>query len=177
MEHPVSGEDAFARFYRATAAAIRAYILRHCSDRDSADDLLQTTYVKFLGSRMADTPQAPQARAYLYRIASNVIADHGRTLQRRQRFERPKREFTEAASAVRFADDIALRDALATLSKREQQMLWLLYGEGFAHAEVARIMNLGRASVRVLAFRARKKLKVRLAERRPTGSEAGEGQQ
>ena len=177
MEHPVSGEDAFARFYKATAAAIRAYILRHCSDRDSADDLLQTTYVKFLGSRMAGTPQAPQARAYLYRIASNVIADHGRTLTRRRRFERPKRELTEAASAARFADDIALRDALATLSKREQQMLWLLYGEGFAHAEVARIMNLGRASVRVLAFRARKKLKVRLAERRPTGSETGEGRQ
>ena len=55
-----------------------------------------------------------------------------------------------------------LRDALGTLSRREQQLLWLLYGEEFAHKEVARIMKLSTASVRVLSFRARKKILERL---------------
>lgn len=171
MQQTRSGEDAFTVFYNATAPAIRAYILRHCSDRASADDLLQVTYVKFLGSRMAGTPQAPQARAYLYRIASNVIADHGRALQRRHKLERRERDFASAAPAARFADDIALRDALGTLSKREQQLLWLLYGEGFAHKEVARIMSLSKASVRVLAFRARKKIEKHLAQPSPMEAE------
>ena len=172
MEKIASGEDTLGRFYEDTAPAIRAYILRHCSDRDSADDLLQLTYVKFLGSRMASATQTPEARSYLYRIASNVIADHGRNLQRRAKFEGPEQE-SAAVPEAPVAEDLALRQALDTLSKREQQLLWLLYGEGFEHKEVASIMNLSRASVRVLAFRARKKLSERLSRPNRKNAEAG----
>ena len=56
-------------------------------------------------------------------------------------------------------ESIELREALASLSRREKQLLWLVYAEGFSHREVARIMKLSQASVRVLTFRARKKLK------------------
>ena len=158
MEQSGSNDDAFGRFYDATAAAIRAYILRHCSDRDSVDDLFQITYVKFLASRMGTTPDAPEARAYLYRIASNVIADHGRGLQKRNRLEGPEHQVVATEPTTSVAEILALREGLRTLSKRERQMLWLLYAEGFSHKEVAGIMNLRRRSVRVLAFRARKKL-------------------
>ena len=158
MRPEESDVEDFERFYAATAASIRAYLLRHCGDRNSIDDLFQTTYSKFLGSRMAKTPHAVEARAYLYRIASNVIADHGRTLQRAARFEasvtkRPARSPTTTA-----LESIELRAALANLSRREQQLLWLVYAEGFSHREVASIMKLSQASVRVLTFRARKKL-------------------
>jgi len=158
MEQSGSNDDAFGRFYKATAAAIRAYILRHCSDRDSADDLFQITYVKFLSSPMAKTPDASGARAYLYRIASNAIADHGRSLQKRDRLEGPDHQVAATGPNADIAEILALREALRSLKKREQQMLWLLYAEGFSHKEVAGIMNLNRRSVRVLAFRARKKL-------------------
>ena len=158
MEQSGSNDDAFRRFYDATAAAIRAFLLRHCSDRDSVDDLFQITYIKFLASRMARTPDAPAARAYLYRIASNAIADHGRDLQKRNRLEGPERQVMATRPIADIADVLALRQGLRALSMREQQMLWLLYAEGFSHKEVARIMNLNRRSVRVLAFRARRKL-------------------
>lgn len=174
MERHTVCEGAFEQFYEATAAGIRAYILRHCSDRDSADDLFQITYVKFLGSRMAPTPQAPEARAYLYRIASSVIADHGRALQRRERFRRSARKSAATFLEAPVAEDLALRDALRCLSKRELQLLWLLYAEGFAHKEVAKIMNLRTASVRVLAFRARKKLSAHLTRSGRSTREAGE---
>lgn len=148
----------FEQFYVATAPSIRAYLLRHCGDRSSIDDLFQTTYSKFLGSRMAKTPQAVEAKAYLYRIASNVIADHGRALQRAARFEASAKEPTVRTPSTTALENIDLREALANLSKREQQLLWLIYAEGFSHKEVARIMKLSQASVRVLAYRARKKL-------------------
>ncbi len=123
MEQSGSNDDAFGRFYDATAAAIRAYILRHCSDRDSVDDLFQITYVKFLESRMGTTPDAPETRAYLYRIASNVIADHGRSLQKRNRLEGPEHQVVATEPTTSVAEILALREGLRTLSKREQQML------------------------------------------------------
>ena len=173
MEQSGPNDDAFGRFYDATAAAIRAYILRHSSDRNSADDLLQITYVKFLSSPMAKTPDAPGARAYLYRIASNVIADHGRGLQKRSRLEGQQHQVVATGPDADVAEILALREALRTLSKREQQMLWLLYAEGFSHREVAGIMNLRRRSVRVLAFRARKKLSEYMTRTDHTVDEAG----
>ena len=158
-----SGAGEFERFYEATAASIRAYILRHCWDRGAADDLFQITYVKFLKSRMGGTPLAPKARAYLYRIASNAIKDHGRKQNRLRRFESPVEDVPAAKSESHADESIALRSALRSLSKREQQLLWLLYAEGFSHKEVAGIMSVSSGSVRVLAFRARKKLAQRLA--------------
>lgn len=158
MKNPPSGADAFERFYEDTAASIRAYILRHCSDKGAADDLFQVTYIKFLRSRMAKKLPAREARAYLYRIASNVIADHGRMLSRRQRVEMAAREPPGPAPRPPLPGSHGLRAALRQLSKRDQQLLWLIYAEGFEHKEVAGIMDLSRASVRVLAFRARRRL-------------------
>ena len=58
----------FEQFYEKTAGAIRAYILHHCGNVSAVDDLFQITYTKFLNSRMAATPLADGASAYLYRI-------------------------------------------------------------------------------------------------------------
>ncbi len=164
MEELGADPAAFERFYAQTAASIRAFILRHCGDHGSADDLLQITFIKFLGSRMAATPQAPAARAYLYRIASNVIADHGRMLKRREKLHGSLRELPRHTRQVPESSDPKLREALRSLSNREQQLLWLVYAEGFSHKEVASIMNVSQASVKVLAFRARKKLAKLLSE-------------
>lgn len=166
-------KEAFSRFYEATSGAIRAYLLRHCRDRDSVDDLFQITYMKFLGSRMASSPQSPNARAYLYRIASNAIKDHGRAWHRRMQLSKESRHLQAQMADVPSLPDIALRDALATLPRRQQQLLWLLYVEGFSHKEVARIIKVRPASVRVLAFRARKRLSSRLAATQPSDGEAG----
>ncbi|MDE0263807.1 MAG: RNA polymerase sigma factor [Bryobacterales bacterium] len=170
MPQVESDAEGFEQFYGATATQIRAYLARHCSDRDAIDDLFQTTYSKFFRSRMAKTPQAVEAKAYLYRIASNVIADHGRALQRAARFEASARQPLAQVRAAPALESIELREALASLSRREQQLLWLVYAEGFSHREVASIMKLSQASVRVLTFRARKKLKRILVPGEDTGS-------
>lgn len=158
MKDSPTGDEAFERFYRGTAAPVRAYILRHCGDRDATDDLFQITYIKFLRSRMARRPLEREARAYLYRIASHVIADHGRMLNRRKRLAVAAYEPRVAPPRPPGPKSLELRAALRKLSKRDQQLLWLIYAEGFEHKEVARIMNLSRTSVRVLAFRARREL-------------------
>ena len=148
----------FEQFYEKTAGAIRAYILRHCGNVSAVDDLFQITYTKFLNSRMAATPLADGASAYLYRIVSNTITDHGRWLVRNRHHEIPLTDSMTAKQSEPTTSQVTLRNGLRNLSNREQRLLWLAYAEGFTHKEVANIMNLSENSVRVLLFRARHRL-------------------
>jgi len=54
-------------------------------------------------------------------------------------------------------DSDALR-LFRRLKPQEQLLLWLAYVEGFEHREIAAALGVGEKSVRVLLFRARKKL-------------------
>ena len=155
-------EQEFERLYEETAPAIKAFILHHCSDHDSADDLCQATFVRFIEIQRKKPKSVRKPRAYLYRIASSVIADHGRRIQRDRRFAARLKGSRVHLDPERHADRIAVRDALQALSDRERKLLWLIYAEGFRHREISRIMRIGAASVRVLAFRARRKLLRRL---------------
>ena len=46
----------------------------------------------------------------------------------------------------------------ARLSVRERMLLWLAYVEGASHREIAGSMGIGENSVRVVLYRARKRL-------------------
>ena len=48
--------------------------------------------------------------------------------------------------------------ALGRLKPRERQVLWLAYVEGSSHKEIAEIAGVRAPSVRLLLFRARRKL-------------------
>ena len=56
---------------------LRSYIRRASGDAALADDILQESYLRFL---QADLPALEnfQMKAYLYRTASSLLADHWR---------------------------------------------------------------------------------------------------
>lgn len=153
--HQWMDEAAFQVFYRETAPTLWSYIRRASGDSALADDILQDTFCRFL---RADLPvlEKPQMKAYLYRTASSLLADHWRQLQRERRwgletlFEEKVVENTELGG-----DTLRLFERLKL---QEQMLLWLAYVEGFDHREIASALQLGEKSVRVLLFRARKKL-------------------
>jgi RNA polymerase sigma-70 factor (ECF subfamily) len=41
---------------------------------------------------------------------------------------------------------------------RDRQLLWLAYAEGYSHHEIAEVTGLASASIRLLLFRARRKM-------------------
>ena len=48
--------------------------------------------------------------------------------------------------------------ALDRLPPRDRALLWLAHVEGYDHREIAKVLGLQERSVRVILFRARKKL-------------------
>lgn len=159
-------EGAFTAFYGRTATGLWRYLRRLAGDGATADDLLQESYVKLLGAGAAVPADERHRKAYLYRIATNLLRDRWRHARRREGWLERLFAGAPAASAPRRSDRRLDLDAvLATLRRRERTLLWLAYVEGYDHHEIAEIVGVAAASVRVLLFRARRKLAAALADR------------
>src|SRR5512137_2871808 len=70
-------EDAFRTFYDLTSSALWAYLSHVTGDSHAADDLLQETYIRFLGVRRRWESDAHR-RNYLFRVATNLAHDRHR---------------------------------------------------------------------------------------------------
>ncbi len=150
-------EGAFRRFYEATARPLWAFLAAATRDSALADDLMQESFVRLLASGF-QAESAEHRRRYLFRIASNLLHDHRRA-SRRILVPLDEAELLAAGSATdRGAERRDLWRALSTLTPRDRQLLWLAHIEEMTHAEIAGVLGLARASVRVLLFRARRRL-------------------
>jgi RNA polymerase sigma-70 factor (ECF subfamily) len=156
-------EDAFRLFYERTARPVWAYLSRMSGEARLADDLLQETYYRFLRANVSHESDAHR-RNYLFRIATNLVRD----MRRRPRVDESRvpdgsegvehadpQSADAAAGAVRRLD---LARSMARLKPRERDLLWLAYAQGSSHKEIAETLGLKTASVKLLLFRARRRL-------------------
>ena len=89
-------EATFQAFYNKTAPGLRGYLRRASGNEALADDILQESYLRFLRADLCQfrdgqfrdaqfddvaRPDAP-LKAYLYKIASSLLIDHWRRVQR-----------------------------------------------------------------------------------------------
>jgi RNA polymerase sigma-70 factor (ECF subfamily) len=146
-------EDSFRVFYAETAPALLRYARRVSGNRATADDVLQESYLRLLQSRV-EVRSASELRAYLFRIATNLLNDHFREASRNTR--RASDETHGVEPAFDRASEVSR--GLHRLRPRERQLLWLAYAEGSTHHEIAAAMGLRSSSIRTLLFRARRKL-------------------
>jgi RNA polymerase sigma-70 factor (ECF subfamily) len=149
-------EKEFEALYRALAPRLRRYLARLCGSDNQAEELVQESFFRFLRARWEGADE--ERPKYLFTIATNLA----RNRWARRRCEEPLESVTAPAQ-----DPVAHLDLLAALGKlspRERAVVWLAYAEGYDHREVAQVLGVGRASVRVLLFRAKRKL-ARLLEK------------
>jgi len=148
-------EAAFQDLYQTTAPVLRAFIRRATRDAALADDIFQETFYRFLRANLPALERR-QMKAYLYRTAMSLLSDHWRRLQRERRwrlgmlFAKPTVETNLVGGDV--------ERLFGQLKPQEQALLWLAYVEGFDHREIAAALQVQERSVRVLLFRARKRL-------------------
>jgi RNA polymerase sigma-70 factor (ECF subfamily) len=154
-------EAAFQDLYAETATKLRGYIRRAARETALADDIFQETYFRFLRADVLHLDPR-QMKAYLYRTATSLLTDHWRHAQRERRWSLLTIFEEKTPSVDELSDDMGR--LFQQLKPREQALLWMAYVEGFDHREIASALQLGERSVRVLLFRARKKLAGMLSE-------------
>jgi len=153
--------DAFGAFYSRTARSLWAYLARVSADPALADDLMQESFVRFLCVSRPELSLAEgevAARRYLFRIATNLLRDHWRRPVSASIEDLPEEVFAATDRSAQADSQAFLGPALAQMKPRERQLLWLAHAEGYAHREIAEITGLASASIRLLLFRARRKI-------------------
>lgn len=153
-------EDTFRAFYDRTARALWGYLSRVTGDRQQADDLLQETYYRFLRAGRSYENEAHR-RNSLFRIATNLVIDARRrpytVALPPESVDTPVLQ-ADADVENRSARGMDVRRALARLKPRERALLWLAYAQGASHREIADVLGLQTSSIKLLLFRARKKI-------------------
>jgi len=150
--------DAFVGFYQRSAPALWAYLARVSGNPALADDLMQESYLRFLCASRPDGGEV-NCRRYLFGIASNLLHDHWRSQPRAASLEDVPEQVLASDGSLEYIDAVATLDsAMARMRPRERELLWLAHAEEYSHREIAQITGLGAASIRLLLFRARRKI-------------------
>ena len=162
-------EELFRAFYDRTAKALWAYLAHLTGSPHVADDLVQESYYRFLRTNY-DWESDAHRRHYLFRIATNLVHDSRRRGHRfisHEGLPEPSHEPHLEEQTQQRAD---LSRAMAHLRPRDRALLWLAYAQGASHREIADTVGVKTASVKLLLFRARRRLAALLR-----GKEAARG--
>jgi RNA polymerase sigma-70 factor (ECF subfamily) len=170
-DKPIMDSDVFAGFYQRSAPSLRAYLVRVSGNSALADDLMQESYLRFLCASQPDGGEV-NYRRYLFRIATNLLRDHWRKPRVTSIEDVPEIVFAARDALSQVDSQVRLDPAMAQLRPRDRQLLWLAHAEGYSHREIAEITGLGAASVRLLLFRARRKIAKLLQEQSAPGRQA-----
>lgn len=148
-------EARFEAFYRANAGSLWSYIYRMTGDPAIADDLLQKSFFRFLRAN-PQVANDDHLRRYLFRTATNLAFDHFRETKRERGREMVIIEEGTSRDTADLRHD--MMRTFAELKPRERALLWLAHVEESEHVDIAEALGVKTKSVKVLLFRARKRL-------------------
>ncbi len=149
--------------YDTYADDIFRYILVHVHDRDLAEDLTADTFVRAL--KAIDRFDFSKPRPWLYKIAQNLLYDHWR----KRRTEQLPEDF-DVTSDIDLEEGLErqltqerVRSAVALLSEPMRSVVILRFISGYSAKQTAETLNISESNVRVIQFRALKRLRGRLS--------------
>jgi len=160
-------ESTFHALYERTSTPLFRFLISITQRRDLAEDILQESYCRLLTARLPAMDDR-QMHNYLFRVAGNLVRDRWR----RSQDELPPANAVEIPAPASHLDwKLVVRQAFDRLKPRERQLLWLAYVEGSSHQEIAESTGLRSGSIRLLLFRARRKMASLIAK--STASDPG----
>lgn len=149
------------------------YCLRLTGEPDVADDAAQEAFVRLVRDQVDGPPAA--VRAWLFRVAANVIRDRHRVRENRRRLMEIHPSTPTAApdphESLERGEEVArVRAILDDLSPRDRTLL-LMREEGFAYAEIAEQIGVAATSIGTLLARAQSRFAEAFSAAAPKTSE------
>ncbi len=145
--------------YDTYADDIFRYHFVHVHDRDLAEDLTADTFMR--AWKAIDRFDFSQTRPWLYKIAQNLLYDHWR-----KRHTELLPEDFDVASDVDLEEGLErtfarqrVRDAITRLSEPMKSVVILRFISGYSARQTAESLKLSESNVRVIQYRALKRLR------------------
>jgi RNA polymerase sigma-70 factor (ECF subfamily) len=157
----IESTDNFKTAYESHAKFIYKFLFWRTKNIQLSEDLTSSVFEKAWRSRSSF--HGGSVRAWLYRIARNVLTDHWR--KKKELLVEDADSFPEDArpSTGELLDKkLAIQDLRKALVKLPDDMHSVVtkrFIEGMSCKETAKILNLSESNVRVIQYRALKKLK------------------
>lgn len=128
------------------------YIFVRINDRNEAENLGGDVFLKALQSIDSYRGRAEQMRAWLFKIAHNLVVDHLRRISKRKAVsisdvEIPDRISTEEAVETRLEVE-GLSEALGQLTPAQREVVGLRFFAGLSSAEVGKTLGKSSGAVR-----------------------------
>ncbi len=150
--------DDVQNLYLQYGQELQGYLVRRLSCAETAADLTQEAFMRLIRTGPGSALDNP--RAYLYRIASNLVTDHYR-----EEGKRPQSavlqptviaDVTPGQERALLAKDQVthLERAIEALPPRQRQVLLLHKFEGMSYGEIAERLGISKNTVMVHMMRA-----------------------
>ncbi|CVK19418.1 RNA polymerase sigma factor [Sporomusa sphaeroides] len=155
----------FDEIYREYFPRIYHYVLYRVSNYHDADDLSNEIFVKLFTSLNRYQREKASLPVWIFTIARNTVIDY---------YRRNSRPVTSLEAIPDFSDsrpgpeDKAvtrelrqhLREALASLSQREREIIALKFWSEFSNREIAGFIGISESHTGVILFRAMRRLRL-----------------
>jgi RNA polymerase sigma factor (sigma-70 family) len=161
-------EQAFTAIFLEHYDALFNYGMKLTGEEELVRDSIQEVFQR-LWERRATLERVEVIKPYLFKILRNRIADAIKVATRRsvrqQSYHDDEFEVVyvseDFSTVEQFSGDqnAQLLVVLNQLPKRQREVIYLKYFDGFSHEKISEVMNLTAQSVRNLIYRAIKTLK------------------
>jgi RNA polymerase sigma-70 factor (ECF subfamily) len=167
LRHP----ERFAAVFDRHAPNVHRYLARRLGGQ-IADDLMGETFLIAFGGRGRYDPAFPDARPWLYGIATNLVGRRRREEAREYRLraalgppaDQACHAEEVAAQVTAQAQNARLAAALAGLARGDRDVLLLIAWESLTYEEVAAALGIPVGTVRSRLNRARRKVRAQLGQ-------------
>lgn len=154
-------QAAFAQIFHQYKNPVYQATLKIVPYEEIAEDILQTTFIRLWEKKSLIDPEQP-FKAYLYRIASNLVADYFRRAAADKRLQaRLMIAATELYDHIeetigRKESEAVLKEAISRLPPKRREVYTLIKVDGLSYEEVSRQLGISVTTINDHMVRASK---------------------
>ncbi len=150
--------EAFAELYRSLVDSVFRYLYWNTGSYEDAEDLAEEVFVRALLKMGSYDPARGPLKAWIFRIAHNLLVDYQRKRSRRGQEELHERLEDDSKPVPQRVEEKerseALRGCLQGLPAAQRQVITMKYFAGMSNAEVAKALGRSEGAINALQHRA-----------------------